>query len=51
VEDEVNGRMEKLSLLDEDCTMVLVDDKGEEGYTTFNAAMLVNVEGPSGKSI
>jgi hypothetical protein len=45
VKDEVNGCMEKLNLLDEDLTMILVDDKGEEGYSTFNAAMLVNVEG------
>ena len=45
VEHEMSDCMEKLSLNKKDYLMVLLDDEGEDGYTTFTAAMLVNVEG------
>ena len=37
--------MKRLNLLEKDCPNVLFNDEGEDGWTTFDAAMLGNVEG------
>ena len=42
---EISRCMKCLSLLKKDCPVVLFDDEGEDGWMTFDAAMLGNVEG------
>ena len=44
VQHKMSGCMEHPSLLNKDYPVSL-DDEGEDGHTTFNATMLVNVEG------